>query len=117
MYRSLAARLDAADTFLKDQNHYSAFLVELANSVPNSVTLKDVLVDDAAQASVQGTSSSYADISGFFNKLKAAGGEAPYFSQMSLATINREDQSKQIQFNIKLKIDNSLLKASTKEAK
>jgi Tfp pilus assembly protein PilN len=122
IYRSLDAKLTSLTTFFSTQKHFTTFLREFSKTVPDSMKVTDMNVTADNAATITGKVGTYADLAGFYEKLRQAGPStssgagqsaspsatpaavrpsAPYFTQPVLMTISRDEQSGSITFTIK----------------
>src|SRR5690606_25291165 len=94
--RALSTKLSQLSTFFTQQNHYSTVLTELVKTMPNSVRATDITVNDKKEVTFIGSTGSYADLAGFYAKLRQAGAKAnedvgTYFLNPILTAISRDD--------------------------
>lgn len=116
--RALSAKLTQLSTFFASQNHYSTTLTELVKTMPTSIKATNINVDDQRVVTFMGTTSSYADLAGFYTKLLQAGasGEGQsgtYFQNPTLTTISRSEQSGEITFTMTFALAPAALVAPT----
>lgn len=135
VYRALDAKLTSLSSFFATQKHFSTFLREFSKTVPDSMTVTDMLVDTKNQATITGKVSTYADLAGFYDKLRKAGEAAPmepgmdmqssaaatadsnsqpanpFFKDPLLTSISRDDQSGAITFIISFTLSPRVLTA------
>jgi Tfp pilus assembly protein PilN len=130
IYRSLDAKLTSLSTFFASQKHYSTFLDQFSKTVPNSMTLTDMSVAADNKATISGKVATYADLAGFYDKLrtasKSASGQpssasasatvnasAAYFTSPTLVSISRDEQSGQINFSMTFTLTPLVITAGT----
>ncbi len=105
VYRALDTKLTSLSNFFATQKHYSTFLTQFSQTVPASMQLTDMSVDASDIATISGTVTTYADLAGFYDKLRTQGAtsdneESPYFTKPALVMIGRDDQSSTIAFTV-----------------
>jgi Tfp pilus assembly protein PilN len=100
--RSLDGKLTTLSTFLVSQKHYSTFLNQFVKTMPESVRLTDLSVTEANAVTITGATTSYADLAGFYDKLRQAGSDAdqPYFANPVLTAISRDAETGSITFSM-----------------
>jgi Tfp pilus assembly protein PilN len=133
VYRTLDAKLTSLSSFLAGQKHFSTFFENFSQTVPDSMSLTDVTIDENGLATITGKVSTYADLAGFYDKLRMAEPEHdmenmdisqasmaatpemtvenPYFVNPRLASISRDDQSGAINFQISFTLSPDVLAA------
>ena len=137
IYRALDAKLTSLSTFFASQRHFSNFFEQFEKTVPDSMRLTDVTVTKEGLATITGNVSNYADLAGFYEKLRMAGPmseehemqmaqssdsammeehvSAPYFVSPSLASISRDEQSGAINFQISFTLSPEVLASGDPE--
>jgi Tfp pilus assembly protein PilN len=134
IYRALDAKLTNLSTFFTTQKHFSTFLSQFSKTVPDSMTVTDLSVTAANLATVNGKVSTYADLAGFYDKLRTAGPAAtmsedmdmneasssampdmsslpadPYFTNPTLLSISRDEQTGTINFSVSFTLSQQVL--------
>jgi Tfp pilus assembly protein PilN len=117
VYQVLVMKLTEVKSFLAKQKHYSQFFTAFNATLPQSVRVTDMQINENEEVSVTAATNSYADLSGFFTKLKSAtvGSEqsaASAFVNPLLTAITRNEQSGDITFTIKFTLDKQLTSVS-----
>src|SRR5690606_2125564 len=107
---SLIQRIEGLKSFFGEQNHYSDFLATFNKTIPDSLSLSDMMVAQDLKVTLTGNVASYADLAGFYAKLAQSGAPAgsevgtDFFNPL-LTTISRNEDSGEIEFGLTFNIN------------
>lgn len=112
--RSLIDRLHALDGFLDSQSRHSQFLNRFEKTIPDSLRLKEMIMDEDGAVSITGAVANYSDLSGFYNKLRLSGAEPDQevgtdFIDPLLTSVSRSEGSGTIEFGMTFDLGPSVL--------
>lgn len=121
---TLQANLGSWSTLNDNRTYASRIFVNLANATPAGITISAFEISEEDVVTISGSAGSFAEVAAFAKALEEYNvnykpqpdlERKPVFTEVKITSVNKDDNSNKVDYNISFKADKELLKKQSED--